>query len=267
MTDRADELRCEIEGGGNLPRHVAIIMDGNGRWAKGRSLPRLAGHRAGVNTVREIVRASAEIGLEVLTLYAFSVENWQRPKAEIAGLMKVLEENLRREEPELDRSNVRFRTIGRINDLPNGVRRQIDSTTRALAGNDGLLLNLAVSYGGRPEIVDATKRIVAEVQAGRLDPDGLDEATFARHLYTHDLPDPDLLIRTSGELRISNFLLWQIAYSEIWVTETSWPDFDRAHLFQAIRDYQGRDRRFGRVNRLAAPLGRLMAHIGGKSRE
>ncbi len=267
MTDQADELRRKIEDGGNLPRHVAIIMDGNGRWAKGRSLPRLAGHRAGVNTVREIVRASAEIGLEVLTLYAFSVENWQRPKAEIAGLMMVLEEKLRQEEPELDRNNVRFRHIGRMDDLPGGVRRQIASTTEALAGNDGLLLNLALSYGGRPEIVDATKRIVAEVQAGRLDPAAIDEATFARHLYTHDLPDPDLLIRTSGEYRISNFLLWQIAYSEIWVTETLWPDFRREHLYEAILDYQGRDRRFGRVNRLASPLGRLLAHIGGKSRE
>ncbi len=266
MTDRERELESEIESGSSLPRHVAIIMDGNGRWAKGRGLPRLAGHRAGVETVRRIVRASAEIGIEVLTLYAFSVENWQRPKAEIAGLMKVLEETLKREEPELDRNNVRFDTIGRTDDLPSGVRRQITSTREALAHNDGMLLNLALSYGGRPEIIDATKRVVEEVRAGRLDLDDLDEKTFSGFLYTGDLPDPDLLIRTSGELRVSNFLLWQIAYSEIWVTPTTWPDFRREHLVTAIREFQQRDRRFGRVVAPTSAFGRLVSHFGGKSR-
>ena len=267
MTDRELELRARIAGGGDVPRHLAIIMDGNGRWALGRSLPRLAGHRAGVSTVREIVRASAELGIEVLTLYAFSVENWRRPKAEVAGLMKVLRDTLRGETEELDRNNVRFQAIGRLADLPEAVRRQVDETRRALQTNDGLLLNLALSYGGRPEIVDAAKRLVAEVQSGRLEPDAIDEAAFARFLYTGDLPDPDLLIRTSGEMRVSNFLLWQIAYSEIWVTPTAWPDFGREHLYSAILDYQERDRRFGDVESARGTLGRLVAHLSGKPKE
>jgi undecaprenyl diphosphate synthase len=267
MTDRELELRNRIAESGDVPRHLAIIMDGNGRWALGQSLPRLAGHRAGVGTVREIVRASAELGIEVLTLYAFSVENWRRPKSEVSGLMKVLRDTLRGETPELDRNNVRFDAIGRLDDLPQSVRDQIDESRRALASNDGLLLILALSYGGRPEIVDAARALARDVQAGRLDPEAIDEETFAGHLYTKDLPDPDLLIRTSGEMRISNFLLWQIAYSEIWVTETAWPDFRREHLYTAILDYQRRDRRFGDVESAKSALGRLVAHLGGKPKE
>ncbi|MCA9751228.1 MAG: isoprenyl transferase, partial [Gemmatimonadetes bacterium] len=225
----------------------AIIMDGNGRWAKSRHLPRLAGHRAGVQPVRESVRACDELGVQALTLYAFSVENWNRPRAEINGLMQALKDTLRREQPELNENGVRLRTIGRIHDLPWGVRRQIEQTTRALGDNTGMVLNLALSYGGRPELADAARAIAEDVRAGRLDPSDVDEAALERRLYTAGLPDPDLLIRTSGELRVSNFLLWQIAYAEIWVTETPWPEFGREQLYSAILDFQRRDRRFGRV--------------------
>ena len=248
----------------NLPRHVAIIMDGNGRWAKARRLPRLAGHRAGVESVRASVRASAELGIEVLTLYVFSVENWNRPKAEVSGLMQVLKETLRCELAELDENNVRLRTIGRETDLPADVRRQLDETRDALAANTGLTLNLALSYGGRAELVDATKSLVKDIVAGQLSVDDISEASVARYLYTADIPDPDLLIRTSGELRVSNFLLWQIAYSEIWVTKDHWPDFRREHLIAAIRDYQARERRFGRVNSVKKRTEKLVSPIGGK---
>jgi undecaprenyl diphosphate synthase len=230
-------------------------MDGNGRWARSRGLQRLAGHRAGVTAVRESVRGCAELGVEVLTLYAFSVENWQRPRAEIEGLMRVLKQTLRGEQAELDENDVHLETIGRVEDLPADVRKQIDKTRAALADNRGLLLNLALSYGGRPEIVAAVKRTLAEVAAGRIAPENVDEETFASFLYTGGLPDPDLLIRTSGELRVSNFLLWQIAYSEMWVTPVLWPDFRREHLFQAIRDYQQRERRFGRVGGVRDRIG------------
>ncbi|GJM44224.1 MAG: isoprenyl transferase [Gemmatimonadota bacterium] len=266
MTNRELELKQAIDDrvaqGARIPRHVAVIMDGNGRWAKARHLPRLAGHRAGVRPVRESVRACDELGVEVLTLYAFSVENWNRPKAEIAGLMQALKDTLRREQAELNENGVSLRTIGRTDDLPFGVRRQIEKTSAALAGNQGLILNLALSYGGRPEIVDAARAVAREVEAGRLKADDVDEATFARHLYTEGLPDPDLLIRTSGELRVSNFLLWQIAYAEIWVTTTPWPDFGREHLYSGILDYFGRARRFGRVETTSPDV--ALAGHGGK---
>jgi undecaprenyl diphosphate synthase len=240
-------LKADILAKGAVPRHVAIIMDGNGRWARQRGLQRLSGHKAGVTAVRESVRGCAELGVEVLTLYAFSVENWQRPRAEIEGLMRVLKQTLRGEQAELDENDVRLETIGRVQDLPADVREQIEKTRAALADNRGLLLNLALSYGGRPEIVAAVRRALDEVAAGRLAPDRLDEQTFGSFLYTAGLPDPDLMIRTSGELRVSNFLLWQIAYAEIWVTPVLWPDFRREHLFTAIRDYQRRERRYGKV--------------------
>jgi len=265
MTDKELELKAEIEREGKLPRHVAIIMDGNGRWAKARHLPRLAGHRAGVEPVRESVRACAELGIEVLTLYAFSSENWSRPKAEVHGLMQVLKETLRSEQEELNSNRVRLRTIGRIEDLPADVQRQIDETSRALEHNDGLILNLALSYGGRPEIVQAVRRIAEAVRAQQLDPASIDERLFSRFLYTADLPDPDLLIRTSGEYRVSNFLLWQIAYAELWVTSVAWPEFRREHLYLGIREFQGRDRRFGRVEGVKAALDQLVSHLGGKS--
>jgi undecaprenyl diphosphate synthase len=232
-----------------LPRHVAVIMDGNGRWAAERRLPRVAGHRAGIDAVREIVEVSARLGLEVLTLYAFSKENWKRPRSEVATLMALLREYLRRELDTLLRNNIRLHTIGRTGELPPTARRELDRALESTAGASGMRFNIALSYGGRTEIADACRSIAA---AG-LAPEAIDERTIAAHLYTAGLPDPDLLIRTSGELRVSNFLLWQIAYSEIWVTETLWPDFRRLHLFQALVDYQGRERRYGGLGKASDP--------------
>jgi undecaprenyl diphosphate synthase len=262
MTGSEQELKEAILQGGALPRHVAIIMDGNGRWAKSRGLPRLAGHRAGVEPVRTAVRAAAELGIEVLTLYAFSIENWNRPAAEILGLMQVLKDTLRREQEELDENGVQLRTIGRESDLPADVRMQIQKTRSALEHNRGLILNLALSYGGRAEIVDAAKRMLEDARRGAIDPGELTEERLAGYLYAPELPDPDLLIRTSGELRVSNFLLWQIAYAEIWVTQTHWPDFRRIHLYTAIREFQSRDRRFGRTES-AHPPARILAPTDG----
>lgn len=242
-----EELRREIAALGPLPRHVAIIMDGNGRWARGRGRPRIFGHQAGRKSVRECVEGCRELGVEVLTLYTFSQENWHRPKAEIHALMAFLEATLKEERAELKKHGIRLGAIGRLTDLPPPVRKALDETIEELSDGSGMLLNLALSYGGRAEIVDAAREIAREVSAGTLAPETLDEATFARHLYTADLPDPDLLIRTSGELRVSNFLLWQLAYAEIYFTELYWPDFDKEQLFKAVREYQRRDRRFGRV--------------------
>jgi undecaprenyl diphosphate synthase len=238
----------ELKERGNVPRHVAIIMDGNGRWAKARGVPRLLGHQAGREAVREAVRGCAALGVEVLTLYTFSTENWSRPAREVTALMSMLRESLRAEREELKGNNVRLQVIGRTRDLPVAVRRAIDETRRYLAGCTGMLLNLALSYSGRAELVDAARRMVADGGARRLRPEDVDEQRVSQHLYTAGLPDPDLLIRTSGEMRISNFMLWQLAYTELWVTDTLWPDFRRRHLFQAVADYQGRERRFGRVD-------------------
>jgi len=230
-----------------LPRHVAIIMDGNGRWARGRNLPRVAGHRAGIAAVRDVVETAARLGCQVLTLYAFSVENWKRPRSEVDTLMALLRECLRKELHTLQDNNIAFNVIGRIEELNAMVRRELVAGMAATRGNTGLLFNIALSYGGRAEIVDACNRILSD-RAPAFSPAPIDEAAFARYLYTAGQPDPDLLIRTSGELRISNFLLWQIAYAEIWVTETLWPDFRRRELLQAIVDYQKRERRYGRVS-------------------
>jgi undecaprenyl diphosphate synthase len=224
-----------------LPRHVAVIMDGNGRWAKERSLPRVAGHRAGIDAVREIVEVSARLGIGVLTLYAFSKENWKRPRAEVSTLMSLLKEYVRRELPTLRDNSIRLKVIGRMEDLPAGAKQELRRALDETRDNTGLQFNIALSYGGRTEIVDACRAIV---RSGAR-PDEVDDAMLASHLYTAGQPDPDLLIRTSGELRVSNFLLWQIAYAEIWVTETRWPDFRRRHLFQALLDYQRRERRYG----------------------
>ena len=228
--------------------HVAIIMDGNGRWARQRKLPRVSGHRAGIEAVREVVECSARLGMRVLTLYAFSVENWKRPRAEVATLMALLKEYLNKELANLNRNNIIFRTIGRVEELDPSVRNELARAERATAQNNGLLFNIALSYGGRAEIVDACRALIRRAVAGDLEAEQVDEALFARHLYTRDQPDPDLLIRTSGELRISNFLLWQIAYAEIWVTETLWPDFRRGELLQAIIDFQKRRRRYGGID-------------------
>jgi undecaprenyl diphosphate synthase len=233
---------------GNLPRHIAIIMDGNGRWAKARGVPRLMGHRAGRESVREAVRGCVALGVEVLTLYTFSIENWNRPAREVAALMTILRQTLRAERKELKANNVRLQVVGRAADLPEPVRDAIEETQAYLSGSTGLLLNLALSYSGRAEIVDAVRRILREEHRSGITPPKVDEAFIARHLYTTGLPDPDLLIRTSGEMRLSNFMLWQLAYTEMWITETLWPDFRRIHLYQAVSDYQRRDRRFGRVD-------------------
>jgi undecaprenyl diphosphate synthase len=231
-----------------LPAHVAIIMDGNGRWAAQRHLPRVEGHRAGIDSVRDVVESSARLGIGVLTLYAFSVENWKRPRAEVNTLMKLLKRYLRLELSTLLANNIRFRVIGREEELSPDVRHELEIGARQTAGNTGMQFNIALNYGGRAEIVDAARRAMA---AG-VPADELDEQRFGDFLYTAGQPDPDLLIRTSGEMRVSNFLLWQIAYSEIWVTETLWPDFRCRHLLDAIVAYQKRDRRYGGIH--AAPV-------------
>ena len=236
-----------------LPAHVAIIMDGNGRWAAQRHLPRVEGHRAGIDSVRDVVETSARLGIGVLTLYAFSVENWKRPRAEVTTLMMLLKRYLRLELNTLLRNNIRFRVIGRADELRAGRAATSCAMAEAkTAGNSGMLFNIALNYGGRAEIVDAARRAIA---AG-IAPADLDEQRFGEFLYTAGQPDPDLLIRTSGEMRVSNFLLWQIAYAEIWVTETLWPDFRRRHLLEAMLAYQKRDRRYGGINAAGRRAGR-----------
>jgi undecaprenyl diphosphate synthase len=229
-----------------LPAHIAIIMDGNGRWASRRSLPRVAGHRAGVGPVRSTVETCARLGIQVLTLYAFSMENWKRPRAEIETLWRLLRFYLRKELPELQKNDIRLVAIGRLDALPDQVRGELDSAVEATSGNQGLRVNLAINYSGRSELVDAMNALLdaARIQ-GRLDSLRVDEEAISSGLYTANSPDPDLLIRTSGEMRISNFLLWQIAYAELYVTDTLWPDFNRTELLKAILDYQKRDRRYG----------------------
>ncbi len=226
---------------GRLPSHIAIIMDGNGRWARKRRLPRVAGHRAGIKSVRETVEVCARLGLQALTLYAFSQENWKRPRAEVDTLMGLLKEYIQKELDTLMRNNIRFKVIGRIGDLAGSVRSELTRAEEATAANTGLLFNIALSYGGRAEIVDACRSLLRSGQ----DPDDLTEELFGKRLYTAGCPDPDLMVRTSGEIRVSNFLLWQIAYAEIHVTETLWPDFRRRHIFEALLDFQNRERRYG----------------------
>jgi len=230
---------------GQLPRHVAVIMDGNGRWAQRRHLPRMAGHKAGTETARTTIETCARLKIEALTLYAFSVENWRRPKAETDFLMQLLQEYLRQEMPLIQKNNIRMRFLGRADDLPEGVRRDTREAEAETAHNTGTVLCVALNYGGRAEIVDAVNRILQEK---RISGDAnVTEEEFAEKMYTAGLPDPDLLIRTSGEMRVSNFLLWQIAYAEIYVTETLWPDFNRARLLDAFVDYQKRERRYGGI--------------------
>jgi undecaprenyl diphosphate synthase len=236
------KYRGELLAKGNIPRHIAIIMDGNGRWAKRRGLPRVAGHREGINSVREIVRVGGEIGVEILTLYTFSTENWKRPKTEVSALMSLLLRTIRKEVNDLNKNNVRLSTIGDLERLPKEPRNAMEEAKEKLKNNTGLLLNLALSYSGRSEILYAVNNIIGK---------GIhevDESIFSAELYTGNLPDPDLLIRTSGEFRISNFLLWQLAYTEIFVSDVYWPDFREKQFYDAIRDYQNRERRFGKVS-------------------
>jgi undecaprenyl diphosphate synthase len=227
-----------------LPTHVAVIMDGNGRWAALRHLPRVEGHRAGIDAVRDIVESSARLGIKVLTLYAFSLENWKRPPTEVSTLMSLLKRYLRLELNTLLRNDIRFNVIGRDDELTPDIRSELQAAEAKTAGNKGMLFNIALNYGGRAEIVEAARQILAS----GMRPEDLDEARFGTFLYTAGQPDPDLLIRTSGEMRVSNFLLWQIAYAEIWVTDTLWPDFRKLHLLEAILAYQKRDRRYGGIH-------------------
>src|SRR5436190_551768 len=240
-------LQLSPQAKASLPAHVAIIMDGNGRWAKQRHLPRVEGHRNGVESVRSVVRACGELGIQYLTLYAFSVENWNRPKDEVDTLMKYLARFLKNEIGELNRNNVRLEVIGQIYRLPEFVRDQLKKTQAALAKNNGLTLILALSYGGRTEIIEAVRDIAAQVRQGKIEPAEINEKTVSEHLYTRHSPDPDLLIRTSGEMRVSNFLLWQMSYSEFVVTATLWPDFRKQQFLEAIEEYARRHRRFGGV--------------------
>jgi undecaprenyl diphosphate synthase len=242
-----------------LPQHLAVIMDGNGRWAEKRHLPRIAGHRAGVKAAREVIESCARLKLPYLTLYAFSLENWRRPQAEVDFLMRLLREYLKRELPSIHKNNIRLLVIGRSEQLPDGVRKDIENGMRLTARNTGMKLVVALNYGGRAELVDAFNAMLDQIRSNGLSAFHADEQTISEHLYTSGLPDPDLLIRTSGEMRVSNFLLWQIAYAEIYVTETLWPDFSRARLLEALVDFQKRERRYGglgsRRERAAAAQG------------
>ena len=236
-----------LEARANLPRHVAVIMDGNGRWAKARHLPRVEGHRRGADSAREIIRTAGEIGVKYLTLYAFSAENWNRPKDEVDALMKYLIHYLKSETSELNKNNVRLEVIGQIWRLPDNVQEQLRKSIATLSKNNGLTLVMALSYSSRLEIVDAVRQVAEKVKSGKLEPADITEKIISDHLWTRSVPDPDLLIRTSGEMRVSNFLLWQISYAELVVTPTLWPDFRKPQFFAALEEYAKRHRRFGGV--------------------
>ncbi len=231
-----------------LPHHVAIIMDGNGRWAKKKMLNRISGHIKGIDAVREVVRTCRELGIKILTLYAFSVENWKRPKEEVTALMGLLKEYLQKETGEMVKNDIRLSALGRLQDLPPDVQATLSETIEKTKRCEGMLLNLALSYGGRSEILHAVQTLLRDFQKGNITPEEITFQRFSRYLWTQGDPDPDLLIRTSGEFRISNFLLWQIAYTELYVTDTLWPDFDKAELLKALADYQSRERRFGMIS-------------------
>jgi len=245
MSSAAAHLSAEARA--SLPQHVAVIMDGNGRWAKQHGLPRVEGHRRGADSAREIIRTAGELGIKYLTLYAFSAENWNRPKDEVDALMKYLIHYLKTETPELNKSNVHLEVIGQIYRLPENVQEHLKKSIATLSKNNGLTLVMALSYGSRIEIVDAVRRISEEVKRGKLDPADINENVISDHLWTRNIPDPDLLIRTSGEMRVSNFLLWQISYAELVITPTLWPDFRKQQFFGALEEYARRNRRFGGV--------------------
>ncbi len=245
MIDSTEREIEKLKSNPGLPRHIAGIMDGNGRWARKRRLPRLAGHRAGRESVRKVVRTCAKLGVSVLSLYTFSLENWKRPRSEVSGLMQFLKNVLQSEYLELRENNIRLMAVGRLEMLPQGTLAALDETVEKLSANTGMILNLCLSYGGRAEIVDAVKKMIEDERRGEIEAGSIDEDLFARYLYAPGLPDPDLLIRTSGELRISNFFLWQIAYTEIVVMDVLWPDFREEHILSAIQKYLDRERRFG----------------------
>lgn len=245
---KIDQLREKILSRGRIPRHIAIIMDGNGRWAKERGLPRVAGHNEGINSVREVVRECGRIGIEVLTLYTFSVENWSRPKSEVSALMNLLLRTIQNEVNELHKNNVRLTLMGYLDNLPASTRRGLLKGVKKTQNNTGLNLNLAISYGSRQEIIDAVRAIARDVLGQKITIESINDELFSNYLYTAGKPDPDLLIRTSGEMRISNFLLWQLAYTEIYVTPVYWPAFRETELLKAVESYQNRERRFGRTS-------------------
>jgi len=240
-------VQLSSEAAANLPRHVAVIMDGNGRWAKSRHLPRIEGHRRGADSAREIIRTAGELGIKYLTLYAFSAENWNRPKDEVDALMKYLVHYLKTETKELNKSNVRLEVIGQIHRLPDNVQEHLRKSIETLSKNNGLTLIMALSYGSRIEIVEAVRAIAEKVKAGKLESADINEKIISENLWTRNVPDPDLLIRTSGEMRVSNFLLWQISYAELVITPTLWPDFKKPQFFGALEEYAKRNRRFGGV--------------------
>lgn len=240
-------INLSSEAKANLPRHVAVIMDGNGRWAKARRLPRIEGHRRGADSAREIIRTSGELGIKYLTLYAFSSENWNRPKDEVDALMKYLVHYLKSETKDLNKNNVRLEVIGQIHRLPDNVQENLQKSIATLSKNNGLTLIMALSYSSRIEIVEAMRQIARKVKGGDLEPAEINEAVISDHLWTRNIPDPDLLIRTSGEMRVSNFLLWQISYSELVITPTLWPDFRKPQFYEALEEYARRHRRFGGV--------------------
>ena len=244
---RDEELLAKIRADGAIPRHVAIIMDGNGRWARERLMPRPFGHRSGMKSVREVVEGALHAGIEHLSLFAFSQENWQRPATEVSALMSLLEEYIQREADELEEKGVRVRVLGELERLTPAAAAAVERVVSQTRGGVRLTLNLFISYGGRAEILRATRQLAEDVRDGRLDPSQIDEEQFAARLFTAEMPDPDLLIRTSGEQRISNFLLWQVAYTELFISRVLWPDFGRRELYEAVLDFQNRERRFGRV--------------------
>ena len=246
QSDKA--LQEELKHGGDIPTHIAIIMDGNGRWAKRRGLPRVAGHRRGVETVREIVEVCAEVGVKYLTLYTFSTENWKRPKDEVSTLMRLLLKSLKERLDELNRNDIKLTCIGNIESLPDVVQKQLFEDIERTKNNKRMTLNLALSYSGRWELLEAIKNISQKVADKKITPDSITEKTISDHLTTKNMPEPELIIRTSGEFRVSNFLLWQIAYSEFVILDVYWPEFSRSHLYDAIRQYQKRERRFGKVS-------------------
>ena len=248
VQDKISQMRKRHDlAASDIPRHIAIIMDGNGRWAKSRGFSRIEGHRKAATSVREAVETCAKFGVKYLTLYAFSAENWSRPKSEVKALMYLLRDFLIEERSDIEKNDIRLNTIGRVDELPDFVTGELENTIKASADNKGLVLTLALNYGSRPEILDTVKRIVEKVLSKKLAPDDIDENTISDNLDTAGLPDPDLLIRTSGEFRISNFMLWQISYSELWITPVLWPDFREEHMIEAIKEFSQRERRYGKV--------------------
>jgi undecaprenyl diphosphate synthase len=260
-TDADKKIQAELIHSGNIPHHIAIIMDGNGRWAKKRGLPRIAGHTEGVESVRDTVEACGQLGVNYLTLYAFSTENWKRPKDEISLLMRLLMRALRDETDKLHNNNVRVNTIGEISALPKEVQNELLDSIEKTKNNTGLNLYLALSYSGRWDITNAIRKIVSDAKEGKLNPEKIEDKLISQYLSTKDVPDPDLLIRTSGELRISNFLLWQLAYSEIFISDCYWPEFRRKELYNAIHDFQKRERRFGMTSEQIKPPTRKPTYI------